>query len=360
MDEIATEFMSQIESILDSNNETPDDFLDNLNRWSLESLGCMALDTRLGVMGNKRQDIRSQNMMKVITYWFDKLIILFSLLQLTRRMFILCSEFEITPSIWRYYETKRFKELMSIYDELTDIVLECIDDSMKRSELENKDEDVMGIVEKLSRIDRNLAVTIAWDILIAGVDSTAAALCSLLYCLAKNPEKQELLRKEVLRVLPEKDSKVMAEKMDNLPYLRAALKESLRMYSVVPGTMRMITKDMVFQGYHVPANTNIILLTMGNQMDEKNFKKPDEYIPERWIKTSNEYPGKLSNQFAYLPFGFGARKCIGKRFTELEIEVLIIRLLREYIIEWNHSDLQLKSVLINIPDGKLKFKLTKI
>lgn len=68
VDAVATEFMSQIDSILDSNNETPYDFLDNLNRWSLESLGCIALDTRLRVMGNKRQDLRSQKMSQVRIY----------------------------------------------------------------------------------------------------------------------------------------------------------------------------------------------------------------------------------------------------------------------------------------------------
>lgn len=118
---------------------------------------------------------------------------------------------------------------------------------MKRIELNKKNEDEMGIVEKISRVDRNLAVTIANDFLIAGVDSTSSALCGLLYCLAKNPEKQELLRKEVLSVLPEKSSKVTAERMKDLPFLRAALKESLRMHCVVAGTMRMITKNMGFQ-----------------------------------------------------------------------------------------------------------------
>lgn len=45
---------------------------------------------------------------------------------------------------------------------------------------------------------------------------------------------------------------------------------------------------------------------MGNQLDEKYFKKPDEFIPERWIKTKCNYFEKRSSQFAYLPFGFGA------------------------------------------------------
>lgn len=139
-------------------------------------------------------------------------------------------------------------------------MLEYIEESIRRSELSNKADNAMGIVEKISKIDKNLAITIASDMLIAGVDSTASTLCGLLYCLAKNPEKQKLLRKEVLSVLPERDSKVTADKMKSLPYLKAAMKESLRMYSVVSGTTRMITRDMVFQGYQVPANVRLIFM----------------------------------------------------------------------------------------------------
>lgn len=76
----------------------------------------------------------------------------------------------------------------------------------------------------------------------------------MLYCLAKNPEKQEKLRQEIMSILPEKTSELTAEKLKSLPYLKAALKESLRMFPVTVGTMRATTKDMVFQGYQVPKN----------------------------------------------------------------------------------------------------------
>lgn len=74
VDEIAKEFMLYIDGILDDNNETPDDFLDSLNRWSLESLGCIALDTRLGVMGNKSQDLRAERMTKVMVIIFIRFL----------------------------------------------------------------------------------------------------------------------------------------------------------------------------------------------------------------------------------------------------------------------------------------------
>ena len=57
-----------------------------------------------------------------------------------------------------------------------------------------------------------------------------------------------------MSILPEKSSELTVENMKSLPYLRAALKESLRLFPVTVGTMRGTTKDMVFQGYQVPKN----------------------------------------------------------------------------------------------------------
>jgi cytochrome P450 len=54
------------------------------------------------------------------------------------------------------------------------------------------------------------------------------------------------------------------------------------------------------------------------------------------------------------------RMCIGRRFAELEIEVLISRLLREFKLEWHQPDLKFKSITINMPDDPLKFKLVDL
>lgn len=63
------------------------------------------------------------------------------------------------------------------------------------------------------------------------------------------------------------------------------------------------------------------------QNDPKYFSDPDKFIPERWLRDNAEKSDKLSNPFVYLPFGFGPRSCIGKRFAELENYVLLARYL---------------------------------
>jgi hypothetical protein len=48
------------------------------------------------------------------------------------------------------------------------------------------------------------------------------------------------------------------------------------------------------------------------------------------------------------------------RFAELEIEILLVRLLRDYRVEWHHEDMKIQSVIVNIPAGDLKFKFTEL
>jgi cytochrome P450 family 12 len=62
------------------------------------------------------------------------------------------------------------------------------------------------------------------------VHTVSSAISGILYCLAKNSEKQELLREEIMNALPDKKSKLTIDNMRELPYLRAVIKESLRMF----------------------------------------------------------------------------------------------------------------------------------
>lgn len=96
-------------------------------------------------------------------------------------------------------------------------------------------------------------------------------------------------------------------------------------------------------------------------LQNNHFARGDEFIPERWLKDNNDPKcphASDSHPFAYLPFGFGPRMCIGRRFAELEIEVLTIRMIREFELEWNQPDLKFKSYSFNTPADPLIFKIT--
>lgn len=65
-------------------------------------------------------------------------------------------------------------------------------------------------------------------------------------------------------------------------------------------------------------------------MDPEHFPRPDEFLPERWLRNNDNTNVKASKEahpFAYMPFGFGPRTCIGRRFAELEMETLTLKVI---------------------------------
>jgi cytochrome P450 family 12 len=81
---------------------------------------------------------------------------------------------------------------------------------------------------------------------------TAVTLIGALHLLATNPAKQDKLRDEINQALPTKDSALTVDNMKNLPYLRAVIKETLRLRPAVIGTLRATGQDLVIQGYQIP------------------------------------------------------------------------------------------------------------
>lgn len=90
----------------------------------------------------------------------------------------------------------------------------------------------------------------------AGVDTTTTGVVSVLYSLAKNPDKQEILRKEIMNILPEKSAHLTTQSLNNIPYLRAVIKEALRLNPPISGNARDAGQDLVIQGYQIPKDVS--------------------------------------------------------------------------------------------------------
>lgn len=181
-------------------------------------------------------------------------------------------------------------------------------------------------------------------------------MSSCLYHLAKNPEKQEKLRQEILTILPNRDSKLTTESFNHIPYMRACLKEAMRLNAVVPGTSRATGQDLVLNGYQVPKGTDIALSMIVLQKSKQYFPRNEEFLPERWIKGDNELVSSPGASFVYLPFGFGVRSCVGRRFAEMEIFTALSRLIHEFQIEYHYGPLEYGISFVMSPNDDLKFK----
>ncbi|KAL4744100.1 cytochrome P450 [Aspergillus similis] len=187
--------------------------------------------------------------------------------------------------------------------------------------------DIWGIVmnqkEEL-RLSRTEMYANSQVFMVAGTETTATALSGLFYQLLQNPDKMEKLVNEV-RGNFQKDSDIDMRALEQMQYLNACLEEALRVYPPVPIGLPRVTPDdgLVVCGQYVPGKVALSVNQWATYRSAENFKRPDEFIPERWI--SSEFAS--DNKASFQPFSFGPRNCLGRNLAYHEMRVILAKLL---------------------------------
>jgi cytochrome P450 len=169
----------------------------------------------------------------------------------------------------------------------------------------------------------------AMTMLIAGQDTTSAALAWTVHHLCGNPEAQARLRAEADEqtggAVPD-----TFERAERLRYAAAAVSEALRLSPVVPILYLEANRDTVMAGVDVPRGTPVFLLTRP-AVREGRFGAPDAFRPERWL---DEERGPLVHDpKAHIPFGSGPRLCPGRALATLETRVALATLFGGFEVE---------------------------
>lgn len=159
----------------------------------------------------------------------------------------------------------------------------------------------------------------------AGFDTTSAALSWLIYHLLEHPARLEQLQSDAQQRQEAGHSPL------TLPYLDRLFKESLRLYPPAPAGLRETTKDVAFAGFHIPAGSLVAFsITLTQRMPEY-YRDPLVFKPERWDKHHPE--ADRPPPLAYLPFGHGARYCIGAGLAEGIIKTTLWHLVQHHRLE---------------------------
>uniref|UniRef100_A0A667YNQ9 aromatase n=1 Tax=Myripristis murdjan TaxID=586833 RepID=A0A667YNQ9_9TELE len=159
-----------------------------------------------------------------------------------------------------------------------------------------------------------------------GHDTTASGISFILYCLACNPEHQQMCRDEIMHALEGKDT-IEWEDLSKIPYTTMCIKESLRLYPPVPGIARKITKPLTFfDGRTAAAGSLVGTSVYGIHRNATVWENPNVFDPLRFL------PENVSSRspHAFVPFSAGPRNCIGQTFAMNEMKVVIALTLRRY------------------------------
>ncbi|XP_024973158.1 cytochrome P450 71A8-like [Cynara cardunculus var. scolymus] len=196
------------------------------------------------------------------------------------------------------------------YDNFVDIVLKIQQDETD------------GIL-----LDKTNIKALLLDAYTAGTDTTATVLEWVMAELLRHPNIMKKARDEVRGVSGSKTG-LAEEDIEKMTYLKAVIKETLRLHPPLPLLVPNIaSKDVRVMGYDIPKGTTVMTNVWAIGRDPKLWDEPQEFRPERFLGSSIDFKG---HDFELIPFGAGRRICPGIVFAMATNENLIANLLYKY------------------------------
>ncbi|XP_065072329.1 1,25-dihydroxyvitamin D(3) 24-hydroxylase, mitochondrial-like [Rhopilema esculentum] len=316
-----------------------------LFKWSIESVCTVLLETHLGCFSS-HPDPKYEEFIAAVN----------NLLQLILELMF------NSPVVDKIIETKPIKEFNAAMDVIYKVAEDEIDEKLKRFKEQhgNKidDETPKEFIPYLYYVQEMSLADIKSDIsslMMAAVETTSTSMQVLLFNLATNQQAQSKLHEEIANFM-EPGEPATVEMLKRMPFLKAVIKESMRLHPVAPFNARWFIDDKCVAGYNIPAKTLIILMHETPSRDENVFEDAEKFKPERWLR--DERGEHKIHPFASLPFGFGTRMCLGRRLADLQIQLLTSRIFGKYMVECDHKMMKMVSGgTLNKPNVDLKFRI---
>ena len=158
----------------------------------------------------------------------------------------------------------------------------------------------------------------------AGHETTANTLAWAWFLLSQDPATEARLHAEVDAVLG--DAPAGFADYKSLPFTRAIIEETLRLYPPVPLQGRQVNEDGRIGGKHIKKGDTIILNAWIMHRHRKLWPDPDAFLPERFLPNGGAPPSR----YAYVPFSIGQRVCTGAQFGLLEATLCLATLSRKF------------------------------
>ncbi|CAL6315741.1 unnamed protein product [Bathycoccus prasinos] len=191
--------------------------------------------------------------------------------------------------------------------------------------------------------------------LIAGHETTAAVLTWALFCLTQKPELVKKVVQEIDDVMGTDDLNrpPTYEEIEKMELSRFCVAEALRLYPEPPILIRRCLEDVPLprgagdRDITLIKGMDVFISVWNLHRSPECWENPDEYDPERFKKPFKNpgvkdwagynpdlltglYPNEIASDYAFIPFGAGARKCIGDQFATLEATISLVMTLRKF------------------------------
>ncbi|KAJ3869041.1 cytochrome P450 [Lentinula novae-zelandiae] len=222
-------------------------------------------------------------------------------------------------------------------------------EKMTRDQFQGKD--VLSVLvhanqeeDPKKRLDEDEVLSQMATMILAGHETTASTMTWILYALTKNPKDQEKIYREIQEIRERNgDHEPSPQDLDSMPFFNAVIKESLRLYPIVPIITREAQSDdaipleypiTTVSGDHIsqiPVNKGqrvALCLGMYNRLPQVWGHDADQWNPGRFMNpTKKRTLGVYAN---LMSFSAGLRACIGWRFAVMELQAILFGLTEKF------------------------------
>nr|APA31884.1 cytochrome p450 06963 [Brachionus plicatilis] len=232
-------------------------------------------------------------------------------------------------------------------------------------DLENKDHvpnDILTIIIKNyggDSLDLDDLIDQFLTFFIAGQETTANSLAFAILELGRNPEAFLKLREEADKYIGSKNY-ISFEDLANLEYTSCVFNETLRKWPPAPEFSRKTYKEIEINGIKIPKNTWIMCSPFISGHNPEYFPEPEEFKPERFLKSSEFSQKNMINSYTFFPFSLGPRNCIGQNFAKIEAKIFLAKFALNFDIRLDENQSYgLKEVLTLRPKDGCRVYLTQ-
>jgi hypothetical protein len=165
-------------------------------------------------------------------------------------------------------------------------------------------------------------IELAYDLGIladAGLDTTAMVLQVFVLASLSSPEFLKRAQDQIDAIVGDDQLPDFSHK-DQLPYVRAIIKETFRWRPFLPfGFPHRTTKEDHYMNYRIPKGSTVMAVSWAINLDATRYDKPEDFRPERWLQESEDLRASS--------FGYGRRVCTGRHIADNSLYLIIARLL---------------------------------
>ncbi|XP_012509895.1 PREDICTED: vitamin D 25-hydroxylase isoform X2 [Propithecus coquereli] len=193
-------------------------------------------------------------------------------------------------------------------------------------------EETNFFIDAIETYKENLIFSVG-ELIIAGTETTTNVLRWAILFMALYPDIQGQVQKEIDLIISSSGKPSWNDKC-KMPYTEAVLHEVLRFCNIVPlGIFHATSEDAVVRGYSIPKGTTVITNLYSVHFDEKYWKDPEVFYPERFLDGN----GYFTKKEALVPFSLGRRHCLGEQLARMEMFLFFTALLQRFHLHFPHE-----------------------